>query len=177
MTISFMVLGGPRSATTWLSNLLTTDKTLCLHDPLIQYTPNMLDGMYFPGKTRVGISDTAALLWPEWINTHPAKKVILWRDPGEINASLKRLGLHDIHHQKHILRIESLVPKVRMYPWDSVFRVDIASEICKYFDVPFCPYRHEELTRMNVQPHVPNLLVGKEAGTELARRLTEEFKQ
>ena len=33
-----MVIGLPRSRTTWMANWLTTTDTLCLHDPLANYT-------------------------------------------------------------------------------------------------------------------------------------------
>lgn len=173
MTISFMVLGGPRSATTWMANLLSTDTTLCLHDPLLEYTNVQLDKMIVPGK-RIGISDTAALLWPEWLVSHPAKKILLWRDPAEINVSLRALGLSELDPAKHAARIAA-VNGIKIYPSWMVFKAPIAFEICKRFGVPFCRYRFEELKKMNVQPHFKQVPVGREAAQELVRRLQKEI--
>ena len=41
--IEFMVLSAPRSASTWAANWLTTEKTLCLHDPVLEHYPEDLD--------------------------------------------------------------------------------------------------------------------------------------
>jgi hypothetical protein len=176
VTISFMVLGGPRSATTWMANLLTTDQTLCLHDPLLEHTMEHLERMRVPGK-RIGISDSAALLWSrtQWFIMHPSKKIVLWREPEEINASIRQLGLREIEGDKHKARVDDL-KNVPVYPWKSVFKASVAYEICRYFEVPFCPYRFEELKKMNIQPQFSQIPVAREAAQELVRRLAEELK-
>lgn len=168
--IDFMVLGGPRSATTWIANLLTTDYTLCMHDPLLEYTRAYLDQVEIPGK-KLGISCTSALLFPEWLGAHPAKKIILWREPREINVALERLGLTPIDPYKHADRIK-LLPTVRVYHWEQVFYGQVASQICRYFGVPFCPHRHNELRAMNIQPQLNRLPLGREAVRELSERVS-----
>lgn len=168
--IDFMVLGGPRSATTWAANLLTTDNTLCMHDPLLEYTRAYLDQIVIPGK-KLGISCTSSLLFPEWLATHPAKKIILWREPREINVALGRLGLTPIDPPKHTARI-NVLPSVHVYHWESVFHGATAQQICKYLGVPFCPHRHNELRTMNIQPQLNRLPLGKEAVQELSSRVT-----
>lgn len=170
--ISFMVLAGPRSATAWLANLLTTDNTLCMHDPLLEHTSIMLDQMSVPGK-RLGISDTSALLWRDWVNAHPAKKVILWRDPVEINQSLLQLGLPEVDSRLHSARING-IKGARLYHWEEVFLPHVAKGICDYFDVPFCRWRFEEMRKMNVQPQFNRLPIGKEAVRELVQRIAKE---
>lgn len=168
--ISFMVLGGPRSATTWVANLLTTDHTLCLHDPLLEYTRAYLDQIVIPGK-KLGISCTSALLFPEWLAAHRAKKIILYREPREINVALEQLGLTPIDPHKHAARL-NLLPDVRVYHWESVFHGATAAAICRYFDVPFCPHRHNELRGMNIQPQLNRLPLGGEAVQELSERVS-----
>ena len=167
--ISFMVLGGPRSGTTWLANLLTTDKTLCLHDPLLEHQAHVLDNMTVPGM-RIGIADTSALLYPDWLAQHRAKKIVLWRDPGEFNLSLRALGLAEIEPGPHARRIASVPKGVQVYAWTSIFDWRTAREICANFDVPFNRWRFEELKKMNVQPQFSRLPVGKEAAQELVER-------
>lgn len=168
--IDFMVLGGPRSATTWVANLLTTDNTLCMHDPLLEYTRSYLDQIVIPGK-KLGISCTSSLMWPEWLNVHPAKKIILWRHPDDINLALERLGLTKLDAYKHAQRIGAL-KSVRIYHWESVFNGADASAICRYLGVPFCPHRHNELRSMNIQPQLNRLPLTKEAVRELSARVS-----
>lgn len=88
--IDFMVIGLPRSGTAWAANWLTTDTTLCLHDPLAKYHHTELDGLV--SDKRLGVACTGLWMVPEWINAHPAKKVILHRPLEAINRSLKAMG-------------------------------------------------------------------------------------
>ena len=173
MTISFMVVGGPRSATTWVANLLTTDTTLCLHDPLLEHTSKQLENAHFPGK-RVGIADTSAIMWPEWIAVHPAKKVVLWREVSEINVSLRALGLPEMDAVSHYRRL-SMLSHIPVLPWQAVFTPLGAMRLCKLLDVPFDRYRFEELVKMNIQPQFSRLPVSKEAAQELVRRIQKEL--
>ena len=167
-----MVVGGPRSATTWVANLLTTDTTLCLHDPLLEHTAKQLDNMAFPGKTRVGIADTSAIVWPEWVAVHPSKKVVLYRDPDEINASLRQLGLPDMDRITHFRRL-AMLKNIPLVPWQTVFTVAGAKELCERLGVPFCRYRFQELQKMNIQPEFAKLPVSREAVQALVRRVQE----
>ena len=84
--IDFMVIGLPRSRTTWLSHWLTTSLTTCLHDPLEHFTLGQLDGQEY--STRFGISDTALHLYGDELNAHKAKKLIVHRPLVQINKSL-----------------------------------------------------------------------------------------
>jgi hypothetical protein len=64
----FFITGLPRSRTAWLANLLTTDKTLCLHEGLMKCAgvddPHY--GLhYHPGYEAVG--DCGASLAPHWV--------------------------------------------------------------------------------------------------------------
>lgn len=172
MSISFMVLGGPRSGTTWMANLLTTDSTICLHDPLLEHKAHQIDQMQIPGK-RIGIADTSAMLWPEWVWPHPAKKVVLWRDPAEMNVALRALGLREIEPAKYTQWIKAAPSGVEVVPWESIFCAPIAAKICRKLDVPFDRWRFEELKKMNVQPQFTRVPVGREAALELVERFVK----
>jgi len=89
--ISFMVVALPRSGTTWAANWLTTESTLCLHDPIAYNTLSELDS--FEADRILGIADTGIFGYYTKLNKHPAKKVILHRDIEEINTSLAEMGL------------------------------------------------------------------------------------
>jgi hypothetical protein len=172
--ISFMVLAGPRSATTWVSQLLTTDSTLCLHDPLIEHTPGALDKMEIPGR-HLGVAETSAMYMDSWTKHHPAKKVFLWRDPLEINCSLRLLGLPDIDAQKYMSWCAKQPPE-QVHHWQSVFHAPTAEKICEYLGVPFCHHRFRELVKVNIQPEWARLPVDKNAVAALLRTALEDYQ-
>ena len=165
-----MALGSQRSATTWLANLLNTDSTLCIHDPLLEYTTTALDKSIIPGK-RLGICCTAALLHPDWVNKPPAKKVLIYREPDEVNASLEAIGAPPVGVHQQFALLDGV--KAPIFHWRHVFSTHGAEEICGLLDVPFCKYRHYELRKMNVQPDFARLPVDPEAVRKLAQRIRE----
>jgi len=170
-----MVLGGPRCATTWCANWLTTETTLCLHDPLLEYTKRSLDMLTVPGKT-VGISCTSTLLFPEWYLKHPARKIVLYRDPEEGNRSLELLGLPPVDIDAHNARVYAAVKGgVEIWHWDALFDAQLARTIWSSLlpSVPFDGFRHNELCSFNVQPHFRRLAVSKDAVAELVQRTKE----
>lgn len=89
-----MVIGLPRSGTAWAANWLTTDTTHCLHDPMAKYHHTELDGLV--SDKRLGVACTGLWMHREWLNAHPAKKVILHRDRSEVARSLDNLGFTDL---------------------------------------------------------------------------------
>lgn len=169
--ISFMVLGGPRSGTTWAANWLTTDTTLCLHDPLLEYTLLQLEQLCIPGK-KLGVSCTALLMYPDFVNASPAKKIILYRNVSEINASLRALGLEELSEIKHLARFEAL-KDVNVFPYEQLFQPKSARVIAKFLGVPFDEGRHDLLRQMRIEPKWNQLNVGKQAVYDLAKRISE----
>lgn len=166
-----MVLAGPRSATTWVSQLLTTDSTLCLHEPLVERTSTVLDELALPGK-RIGLAETSAMYLGAWLENHPAKKVFLWRDPAEINASQRQLGLPEIDAQRYTKWLAQQ-PVEQVHHWRAMFHEPTAEEVCGRLGVPFCPYRFRELVKVNIQPEWARLEVDKGAVRDLLRRAIE----
>lgn len=177
MTLAFMVLAAPRSATTWMANFLTTDTTLCMHDALVENKRSLLDRIVIPG-IRLGISDTCALAFPEWLEGHPARKIVIWRDPNEINASLKALGLAEISPQHHAARVEHAVEKcgAKLYEWTTLWREPTMREICKHLGVPFIQHRYDHLKYQNIQPQFARLPIDREAVQELVQRIAKEVQ-
>lgn len=167
--IDFMVLGGPRSGTTWAANWLTTDTTFCLHDPLVEYTRGQLDIMTIPGR-RIGFSCTSSILFPDWVLKHPARKILLWRDIDEVNESLLKLGLRQLDKSEHYKRMLVFIDhKIPVWDYKDLFSPIEAKKIWKKLlpNVPFDPYRHDLLTGMNIQPQFNRLPISKAAVMEL----------
>lgn len=139
--IEFMLLGAPRSGTAWAANWLTTDASLCLHEPLYAYTHEQLDSRI--GSRQLGIACTVSALLN--VNRHPARKVILHRDPQEVRESMGRLGIPGDYDFNALENMEG-----RHYHWSALF--EEPAPIYEYLlEYPFDAERHELLRGMNVQ--------------------------
>ena len=164
--VEFMIIACPRSGTTWATNWLNTEKTRCYHDPLNYTHYRDLDSL--PTKKILGIADTTLPWFPDWLNEHPARKVILDRNLDEINESLAReCGMPPIAPEmiRRLHRIEGLHVN-----WTELF---INPEpIWKHLvDMPFDKERHETLVKMNVQNIHAKEPVDIKVATKIMREL------
>lgn len=151
--ISFMVFGGPRSGTTWAANWLTTDTTLCLHDPMLEFTRHDLGKLTLPNNRRLGISCTSSLYYPEWVKTLQCPKVFLYRDVAEINLSLQALGLTLVDEVAHLRRIAQFTDDIPVLPYEHMFTPSGGAAIAGILGVPFDQARHNLLRQMRIEPH------------------------
>lgn len=162
--ISFMVLGLPRSGTAWAANWLTTDRSLCLHEPLFEHHYSDLDGI--ETDKVLGISCTGSSMFRSWVNGHPARKVILHRDRAEVDASLARIGMDPVPPSVNLDGIDGLhVHWLDLFErpdrvWNLVFpgwRMDVE--------------RHAMLRRLRVQIDFEKVDVNKEATARVVREM------
>ena len=146
--ISFMVIGAPRSGTAWVSNWLTTERTLCLHDALFTHDIEDLDKISHDRP--LGLADTGLALRPEWVQAHTARKVILHRDQVEIEASLAKAGLPStaaINWHEKLNQLDGL-----HVHWRVMFeRPHIIHTYLFGDEIPFDAVRHAVLAKLNVQ--------------------------
>jgi len=164
--ISFMVISAPRCGTTWAGNWLTTDATLCLHDPLFERHYQELDA--YPTSKMLGVACTGMAYFWEWVDKHPARKVILHRDESEINASLAAIGLPPV--EKFLLKNLDRIQGMHV-DWRNLF--DSPRTIYEYLtQLPFDYERHELLKNIEMQPQFSGLKVGR----EVTRRLATEMR-
>lgn len=170
--IHFMVLGGPRSATTWAANWLSTDSTICMHDPLLEYNSGQLERMTFRNGKRFGIACTSSTLYPDWVNSQRCPKVVLVRDIREINTSLRALGLVELIPAKHEARLAS-IKNAMFVPYDDMFSLTKAAVIAHHLGVPFDIDRYDVLRQMRVEPMWNHLNIGKGAAMTLVKRIQE----
>lgn len=167
MTIEFMLLAAPRSATTWASNWLTTDTTVCLHDPLVKWTRDELDTIESP--KRLGIACTALALFPEWVNAHPARKIILHRDLREVDKSLEGIGMTPCSKQW-----EGVLDRIQgvHLDWQVIFDPLRARYVYEHLlNLPFDAERWAVLREVNAQPNFGALSVNKAATARLMSEL------
>jgi len=163
--IDFMLIAAPRSGTTWASNWLTTDTTLCFHDPLWRWSKEQLDSIQ--SRRRIGVACTGLALFPEWVNAHPARKVILHRDLAEVDASLVRIGMTPCSEQWN--GVLDRINGVHL-DWRDLF--ERPQYIYEYLlDQPFDAERWTLLREANVQPHYESITVNQAATARLMAEL------
>lgn len=163
--VEFMIVALPRSGTTWAANWLTTDTTLCLHDPL--YTTHYSGWDAIQTEKTLGISCTGIVHFPDWLNQHPARKVILHRPIVEINQSVEAIGLPRVAPTlEHSLnRVEGM----HVY-WTDIF--DKPKGIYEFLTgLEFDAERHAFLKDIEMQPNFEGLSVGREVTLRLMNEL------
>lgn len=168
--LDFMIIALPRSGTTWASNLFTTDKSLCWHDPLYHTHYSEWDNTLPIEGFKTGISCTGIWHWFDFIQSHPAKKLILHRDIQEITKSILDIGMpmQDFSNA-------DILDKIHGYhiPHSDLFDSNKCSKAWKYLlpTIPFNKDRHQLLVDIEMQPKFSGLKVGK----EVTRKLIEEL--
>lgn len=166
--LDFMIIGLPRSGTTWAANFFTTERAVCLHDPLFTRHYADLDSIRYDGK-KVGISCTGIWRFPNFVNAHPARKIILRRPLAEVNSSLEAIGLPGCTEEDMLQH--AMMPGEHFHFAD-LFNPWYARQMCDYIGLPFDADRHAELVQIEMQPKFSGLKVGK----EVTRRLVEELQ-
>jgi hypothetical protein len=146
--IDFIVLGLPRSGTTWLANWLTTDTSLCLHDPFNYGLPDL-----WPRDERAfGISCTGSFLLPGWLAQYDCPIAVIEREGADCDRSLSRIGLEGVSSFAEQLR------QIRGRHWTYLDLWDEtkAGELWAYLrpNAPFDVIRYRLLLDMQVQPHL-----------------------
>lgn len=147
--LDFIVLGLPRSATTWLANWLTTDTTLCLHDPFAVGLPES-----WPEDHRArGISCTGAWLMPHWLGQYRCPIAVIERDPAACDRSLAELGLPPTSALRELL---DRAPG-RRFAFEALWSEDGARALWNHLlpEHPFDGLRYRLLRAMQVQPVDP----------------------
>ena len=167
--VEFMVLAAPRSGTTWASNWLTTDKTLCLHDPLWTHHYSDLDKI--TSRKMVGVACTGLYMFPDFVNSHPARKVILHRDEKEINVSLEAIGLPTLSNtEKDLCKIAGW-----HMDWKQIFTKPKA--IYEFLtDLEFDEERHSLLKEIEMQPNFEGLTINRKVTFALFNEIQEIMK-
>lgn len=167
-----MVVGLPRSGTTWAANWLDAEATTCVHDPLYLRHYSEWDEAYGRHDMVAGVACTGIWRWTEWLNAHPARKLVLRRPLAEVNESMERIGLDPLTHAD-----EARINEVDGWhvPCRDLFDPERARRVWEYLagEGWFDPGRHARLVRMVVEPDMPRVL--READLELNQRLTAEL--
>lgn len=148
MAVKFMVLGAPRSGTSWAAAWLMTQGEHVFHDPFMDgWKPEDLDAR------SCGISCTSAVIQHrEWVLKHPCPKVVLLRPYSGINLSLEKLDLPRVDPELWERALYDVVPAMHVY-WRDLFVSTQAAKVLKHLtgrDMDYASY--DQMRRMNVQP-------------------------
>lgn len=145
--IDFMVLALPRSGTAWVSNLLTTDTSLCIHEAFMDNSINDLDTRSYDGM--LGIAETSAFTKVDEINQHSAKKLVIERPLNEVNESIAELGFKAMPSYSADLMIQL---KGYRIAYKDLFNYEIMSEAYYYLlRKELNQERHRMLCQMNIE--------------------------
>lgn len=163
--IEFMVLSAPRSGSTWMSNWLTTEATLCLHDPVLEHAPEDFDRI--ESDRTLGLSCSGLALLPDFVNDHPARKLIIHRPMDEINRSLGSIGLTPLGNvwRGALDKIVGLHVQ-----FDHIFNTVLANKMHQHLTGrPVDKVRHAHLCCMHIDPEFSRV--------EVARDRTRDFRE
>lgn len=152
--LDFMVISLPRCASTWAANWLTTGQVGAVHDPLWQMHYRDLDAM-IGAHTRApmkGVCCTGLWRWPDFVNAHRARKLVLERPIHEVAASLERQGLPPLPPDAAALLAKIDAPRVH---YGQLFAKRHARRLWNYLTLgrePFDQRRFEQLVQMKIEP-------------------------
>ena len=166
-----MVLSAPRSASTWVANWLTTERTLCLHDPVLEHAPEAMDAIAC--DRRLGVACTGLALLPDFVNAHAARKVIVHRHLEEVNESLETIGLTPLGlpWRRALERIKGFHAA-----YSDLFEPASAAILYEHltgFD--FDAVRHANLCAMHVEPQFEKIKIRPERAREFRKRVERAF--
>jgi len=149
--MDFMITGFPRSGTTWMANLLTTDSSVCYHDPLYHTHYQDFEHLKKDPGSLMGISCTGIWRWKEWFNEQDCKKVILHRPFTEVQQELHKMGAPYL--EDHLRDSLDDLDGTHCFYRD-IFSWATASDL--YYELtgkPLSKVRFDNLLGMNVQPN------------------------
>ncbi len=153
--LSFRVFGLPRSGTTWAANWLTTNESICWHDPCEWAGPCEVEA-WARDRLNAGISCTGLWLRDDWRTDVPT--LFLLRDPEEVQRSLQRVGIPPLPAEV-FERFDAAVAGGQCVTLQQLLDPDVAERVQDYLlpTIQFNRERHAQLARMNVQPSAAEL--------------------
>lgn len=169
--LDFAVFGLPRSGTAWIANWLTTDSTLCRHDPFADGLP---ETWAFDHRKR-GVACTGGYLFPQWVDSLQCPIAVIERDVNDCEASSNEIGFHGV---EPLARWLAQV-KARRWRFEDLWREESACELQAFLlpDLPFDVVRYRQLKQMNVQRDMRHWKPKVGVMEEMQRRTREGAKQ
>jgi len=165
-----MVLSAPRSGSTWVANWLTSERVLCLHDPVLEHRPEDLDAI--PCDRLFGVACTGLALLTAFVNAHPARKLVIHRDFRDINESLMSIGLTRLIAKRWETALNAIDAKHVQY--EDLFVPHTAAAIYSHVTkLPFDAIRHEQLAAMHIEPLFDHIKIIPDRARDFRARIEE----
>lgn len=169
-----MVIGLPRSGTTWAANWLTAPGEVMVHDPLYYAHYSAWAHKYD------AVSCTGIWRWPEFVRQQECPILVLHRPFNDIKASLAEFDEED-HGDWLIPANEDALwaleaPNLWHVDWYDLFDPKAAQKAWHHMrmPLPFSYRRHAELVRMKIEPAAP---IPHDADQVLYKRLMAELQE
>ena len=152
--LDFAVIALPKSATSWAANWLTTEASVCIHDPMVWHKPDdMASLLSLPGSSTKyrGVACTALWMVPGWVQENVRDWIVVERPIDEVNAGLCAMGLGPM--PEDAVRLFDEMPGERIAMRD-LFSEATAHAVWRKLlpYVPFDAERHRLLTELMVTP-------------------------
>lgn len=148
--LDFIIVGLPRSGTTWLANWLNTDTVYCAHDPLYKLHYSDWHRENFgvdQNVNQMGVACTGVWRWPEWVNNHPARKIIMQRNISQVEYSMANAGMPKLpvnaSEKLALIQGHSIL-------FSDLFTIESLQSISDYLQISFNRKRSLELLNMTV---------------------------
>jgi hypothetical protein len=148
VSLAFRVFGLPRSGTTWMSNWLTTNDSICWHNPVFFAGVPGIEQWAAKQDVPAGISCTGTWLASGLDPDVPT--ICLTRELADIQASLAAIGLCPYPQEWYDMFMALPYEQWRM---DELMEQEGARRVHHYLlpGVPFNLARWQELKRMAIQ--------------------------
>jgi len=142
--IDFAIIALPRSGTAWAANFLTTDASVCIHDPMATMRLDDMEGI------GGGVACTALWTEPEFVYINIKRWIILERNISEVNQFAFDAGYQPFTPCA-IDKFQSL--RGPRMPWTALFDECSARDIFEYLKPAekFNVARHAILRDMKVE--------------------------
>lgn len=153
--MDYFVIGLPRSKTAWMSNYLTYENSLCLHEGIFYYGLNGLLTMVPPSMKLFGNSDPSNLFVIEHLlEVRPnAKWVYIERDIEDCRKSASKVGVSDKVFNQMLIKLRMFkslnITNNITIPFD--FSIKNLQDLNSFLGIPFSKTRAESLMKLNVQ--------------------------
>lgn len=167
--IDFMIIAAPRSGTAWAANWLTTEVSFCLHEPLFEKHYSEIEDLRGDDGREFGVACTGLTNFPDYLKSHPAKKVILHRREDQVQDAVAAIGFPPLPtaYFTKLKEIEGL-----HVPWTYLFHHPEIIHTYLFGKRLFDARRHALLAQLNVQRDFESIKPNQAA----TRRLLEEMK-
>jgi len=155
---TFFIAGLPRSGTAWVSNFLTTDNSICLHDGIKYIVDGYANTLQATGRGFCGDSGShIQMIYKTLLEVFPdAKFAMIVRSPSDVVESLKimELPIDGLDESRQLLmQMFRDIDDIIVINFNDLFTNEEAAKKLWNHCIGdgFDPFRWRMLTKLNIQ--------------------------